>query len=795
MLGDLDNDGVGDLWVSESGGFRNVYLNSDGTVKRSVKFTASTSFGSNGALLGDLDDDGVLDIAVGGPGDDDGGTNRGAVWIVFMNADGTEKSRTKISALTGGFTGQLEDGDEFGQSVTPVGDRNGDGIPDLVVGAEHADAPHCTSGVNNECEDKDTGEVWILHLNRNGTVQSHELIRSGSDNFTTIRKNANLGQAVTFLGDLDGDGINDIATSADGDLDCATCSNNKGVMTGAVYVLFLQGSAPPGSNQAPVLTNINNQTVTEGNLLTIPVMATDGDGPTPLRLSVTGAPADSSFTDFGDGIGMFSWTPSMGAAGSSPYSVTFRATEDDGNGLSDTQTVMIFVNPIGGGGPTDVYEFEDLTITNSDGTTSFVQSKSSSGASNGQYFLYKSNAIGEFVTFPISVSAPGTYNLDLQYSLAPARGTFLVEVSDNPNSGYVEIDRQNMTVPSGSSFAFESLPMMATFSSAGTHYLRFRVTGTNPDTGSERMGLDKIDVTSQGGGGNQAPMLMNINNQTVNELDALTIPVMATDNDGDPLILAATIVDKDGATVMDANFTDSGGGIGEFMWTPDMDAADLSPYSVTFTATEAAGMGPLSDSETISITVLPFGTVSGNLSANLTPFTAGSVNLTAQGTTDWTHWKGGSINFIHKDNVTLQISNYTLIGSEAPTSSGSKTTYSWTDGTPVESDNNRTAIRVFNVGSGFRVTVPADTTARTLNLYVGAKNARGQFTATLSDGSAAAFSTLINQPSGLGTHLVTLNYMAASAGQTLTIDYTMETRYKTNLMKSQINLEAATGNN
>ncbi|MGV7235549.1 MAG: sulfatase-like hydrolase/transferase, partial [Nitrosomonadaceae bacterium] len=144
-----------------------------------------------------------------------------------------------------------------------------------------------------------------------------------------------------------------------------------------------------------------------------------------------------------------------------------------------------------------VYEFENLAITNSDGTTNFIQSKSSGNASNGAYFQYNSNAVGEYVTFPISVSAAGTYNLNLQYSLAPARGTFLVEVSDNPNGPYTEIDRMDTTVNSGSSF--QTLPMTWAFSSAGPHYLRFRVTGSNPNTGSERMGLDKIEVTPQSG--------------------------------------------------------------------------------------------------------------------------------------------------------------------------------------------------------------------------------------------------------------------------------------------------------
>jgi len=36
--------------------------------------------------LGDLDQDGIVDMAVGAFVDDDGGTNRGAVWVLFLDA-------------------------------------------------------------------------------------------------------------------------------------------------------------------------------------------------------------------------------------------------------------------------------------------------------------------------------------------------------------------------------------------------------------------------------------------------------------------------------------------------------------------------------------------------------------------------------------------------------------------------------------------------------------------------------------------------------------------------------------
>ena len=307
-LGDLDGDGINELAVGvqndrDGGPGRGavwvLFLTDSGTVKSHQKISDTEgnftgilddydSFGQSVTNLGDLDGDGINDLAVGASSDDDGGAGRGAVWILFLNQNGTVKSHQKISDTDGNFAGDLSDHNWFGSSVSNLGDINGDGITDLAVGARSDD-----DGGGNR------GAVWVLFLNQNGTVKNHQKLSDTSGNFTGILDDYDsFGQSVTNLGDLDGDGISDLAVGAS--------SDDGGEDRGAVWILNLATQTAASIAVNSVIDIRSNSAILSG------LVTDDGGSPVTERGFVWGLSAYPKFSDnflqVGSGNGVFTDT-------------------------------------------------------------------------------------------------------------------------------------------------------------------------------------------------------------------------------------------------------------------------------------------------------------------------------------------------------------------------------------------------------------------------------------------------------------------------------------------------------
>lgn len=178
-IGDITGDGVRDFIVGAPGndgagtdaGRAYVYSGAGATLLFTVSGQAAGEFmGWSVAGAGDVDGDGTADFAVGGPNSGPG------IVRVYSGADGA-----LLLDLDGPAPGSL-----FGKVVAGVGDVNGDGRDDLLVGAEQAGGG--------------AGEARVLSGMDGSVIRTH-----GSPGIS------NYGFGVGALGDVSGDGIPDYA--------------------------------------------------------------------------------------------------------------------------------------------------------------------------------------------------------------------------------------------------------------------------------------------------------------------------------------------------------------------------------------------------------------------------------------------------------------------------------------------------------------------------------------------------------------------------------------------------------
>jgi hypothetical protein len=173
----------------------------------------------------------------------------------------------------------------------------------------------------------------------------------------------------------------------------------------------------------------------------------------------------------------------------------------------------------------------------------------------------------------------------------------------------------------------------------------------------------------------------------------------------------------------------------------------------------------------------------GSLIGSVAVPSAGNINVTTQGSQDWIVWgRTDALSIDRKATGGNTLSTWSMIGgNSAQHNSPLLNNTEWSDGTPLPNGTSTFNTRVRGTGNGFRITAPADTVTRTLRVHVGIWLARGRLQAYLSDNSATQFIDTSVQETIGGLYedirTYTFVYNAASANQTLTVEWTMETDF------------------
>ena len=274
-VGDLDGDGIRDLVLTaptnDGGGNASgrIYVHSSASgdlLFAATGAAANWQLGHDAGAAGDLNGDGVPDIIAGAP---TGGTGRAVVY------SGTSRG---LGTVIHTFNGQAN-GDEFGHRVAGGGDFDGDGVADVIVGAPGSDG----NGVNSGRAYVYSGATLSLLCTLNGP--------SSNDRF---------GSGVAFVGDLDGDGRDEVAC---GSQDASTGG-------GLAFVYRWTGTAC----EAIFVLNPGGPTLDFGLWFMNGGGDVDGDGTPDIYINdyqlnrahvFSGATGAKLWTAFGDGIGQF----------------------------------------------------------------------------------------------------------------------------------------------------------------------------------------------------------------------------------------------------------------------------------------------------------------------------------------------------------------------------------------------------------------------------------------------------------------------------------------------------------
>ncbi len=164
--------------------------------------TAYDAAGRSLCIAGDLDGDGFADLAVGAPFADGATTDHGAVYLLWGGKELRLESERSLADADLVIRGN-HDEDMLGYAVAGAGDVDADGLADLVVGAPFDEWPGYSAGA-----------AYLLYGSELAGLGGEYTLEDVALRLGPSAYQDQLGFAVAGAGDVDGDGNGDLLLGA-----------------------------------------------------------------------------------------------------------------------------------------------------------------------------------------------------------------------------------------------------------------------------------------------------------------------------------------------------------------------------------------------------------------------------------------------------------------------------------------------------------------------------------------------------------------------------------------------------